>query len=131
MKPDTELYKYHTKNLRAVSSALDRVALSARNAIARTAETEVETYTRLYLTLLGAWAECRLAKLLYHSSAYAVADRQSVRAQNTHLGRWHKVVELAFRKYYKIPKADLNEHTLVHSANSRFQTLKSLLDSEL
>ncbi|MBL8812467.1 MAG: hypothetical protein JNM43_20045 [Planctomycetaceae bacterium] len=131
MKPRKKLYEFHTANLRAVSAALDRVAASTRTAIASNVPPEIETFTRLYAMLLGAWAECRLAKLLYHPNAYNDADCQTVRNQSTHLDRWHKVVELAFRKHYIIPHAALSENTLTHSAYSRYRTISTLLNGEL
>ena len=131
MKTRDKLYQFHTANLCAVSAALDRVAASTRNAIARNVAPEVDVFTRLYATLLGTWAECRLAKLLYHRTAYNDADCQIVRSQSTHLDRWHKVVELAFRKHYAIPHAALSAHTLTHSANARYATLSALLNDDL
>lgn len=131
MKTREKLYEFHTANLRAVSAALDRVATSTRNAIARDVAPEVDTFTRLYATLLGAWAECRLAKLLYHPHAYNGADCQIVRDQSTHFDRWHKVVELAFRKHYGVPHATLSADTLTHSAYARYQTISTLLNGEL
>lgn len=131
MKTRAKLHQFHTENLRSVNAALKRVAASTRHAIASDNASDILTFTRLYVTLLGVWAECRLAKLLFQPNAYSDADCQAVRSEDAHLDRWHKVVELAFRKHYGIPKASLSSGILQHSAHARYDTLRSLLNDEL
>src|ERR1035437_9874205 len=105
MKTPEKLYRFHVNHLRSVDNALDRVARSARDAVARSERTGIDTFVRLYALLLGAWAECRLAKLLFEPNAFTADDQKLVLISNTHLDRWHKLIEVAFRKHYNIPKA--------------------------
>jgi hypothetical protein len=131
MKSVAKLYEFHVANHRAIESALDRVALTLRDSVSREDQKNVDTFMRLYALLLGAWAESRLAKLLFEPSAFTSDERNTVEQQATHLDRWNKVIELAVRKHYGIPKAPLSEHTLPHSAYSRYQTLLDLLSNDL
>lgn len=131
MKTPDKLYEFHVANLRAVETALDRIALSMRDAVSRDDHKSIDTNTRVYALLLGAWAECRLAKLLYEPNAFTTADRATIQDETTHLARWQKVVDTAFRKHYSVPKATLSKTTLPHSAFARLQTLSDLLKDDL
>ncbi|OAI47508.1 hypothetical protein AYO44_09345 [Planctomycetaceae bacterium SCGC AG-212-F19] len=131
MKSLAKLYEFHVANHRAIESALDRVALTLRDSLSREDQKNVDTFTRLYALLLGAWAESRLAKLLYEPNAFTIDERNAVQQQPSHLDRWNKVIELAVRKHYGIPRARLSPHSLPHSAYSRYQTLLDLLSHDL
>jgi hypothetical protein len=130
-KSDEKLYRFHVANLQGVSTALNRVALALRRAVSTRDEHDAFTFTRLYALLLGAWAECRIAKLLFEPKAFSKSQRDVIDKEGSHLGRWKKTVELAFRKHYEVPKAKLSVASLSHSAYSRFSTLVNLLDNDL
>ena len=130
VKPSEKLYRFHVKNLRAVSDGLEHVFRSARNAVARGAQNEVGTYVRLLSFLLGAWSEVRLLKLLYEPNGFSETDRRHILKENA-LGRWLLVVSLAFRTHYKIPKAELCPPQLPSTAHHRLRTLIQALENEL
>lgn len=131
MKTQTQLYGYHVKNLRAIDSALVQMARRYRNAIACESKAEIDIYKRLYALILGAWAECKLSKTLFEPAGFSDSERSSIEGASSHLERWHKLVEVAFRKHYSIPKAALTEFTLDHSSFSRLSTIKDILDNVL
>jgi len=130
VKSNSKLYKYHTTNLRSVRAGLDDVFSSAKSAIARKRTTSVPTHLRLYAFLLGAWAECRLLKLLYEPKAFTDAER-SVVLCNKALDRWHTVLKIAYRRHYRVPKATLAPPALPVTAAERLRVLRSLLDDDL
>lgn len=65
MKTPDKLYKFHVANLREVDRAMEKIARSLRLAIKTEDDLTTSAFMRLYALLLGAWAECRLRKLLY------------------------------------------------------------------
>lgn len=130
MKSPEKLYKYHSKNLRAVGAGLEDVLASARSAIARGHPKSVATHLRLYAFLLGAWSEARLLKLLYEPQAFNVDERKSVLGEQALL-RWHAVLEAAYRRHYGIPNAALRPPALPATASGRLQTLQAVLDEDL
>lgn len=130
MRNSQELYKYHVANVKRVTPALDRIALTVRSAIASQDHKTLAAFLPLYMLLLGAWAECRLRKLLFEPNTFDDADRSSVEQRTSHFEKWQKVVEIAFRKHYSIPKASL-AHTLPFTAAARHEEIDRLLTSDL
>ena len=131
MKPREKLYSFHVKNLRVIDRAILRVGLACRRAISRGDEQSVASFTPVYALLLGAWAECRLRKLIYEPSGFDQAERQAILCKPSQLERWQLALELAFRKQYEIPRASLTADTLEHSAYSRYTELGDLLATNL
>jgi hypothetical protein len=125
-----KLYRYHSENLRAVDQGLEDVLSSGRAVIARGREAAVPTYVRLFAFLMGAWSECRLLKLLYEPNAFTIEER-AVILRCTALARWHKLVEVAFRKHYRIPSARLRPPALPVSAHARLSFMLDLFDRDL
>lgn len=128
----SELYRYHVKNLRELERALEQTARLAKAEIARRdPQRSLQSLVRLYAFLLGAWAECRLSKLLYEQAGLSDDERGVVLAFNTHLDRWKAVVDIAFRKHYQIPSAPLNSRVLGVSHAARREALHQVLCDDL
>lgn len=127
----SQLYKYHVENLRSLEIAISNTSISARKAIADKNLPAVESFTRLYAFLLGAWAETRLHKLLNENGAYSNQDKAKVFSQKSQLNQWHKTVEVSYRKYFNIPRAPLSIESLPHTAFHRLNSVTSILDVDL
>ncbi len=127
--PD-RLYGFHVANLRAVRTGLDDVLAAGRRAIALRRESSIATHIRLFAFMIGAWAECRLLKLLYEPDAFSDDERQVVLDEGA-LDRWMKVVEVGFRRHYRIPAASLQPPALPKTAHARFQILNSVIRDDL
>jgi hypothetical protein len=130
VKTPDRLYHFHVDNLRAVRAGLDDVLAAARRAIASRRESSIATHLRLYAFMAGAWAECRLLKLLYERQAFSDDERRVVLAE-TALARWTKVVEIAFRRHYGIPAASLEPPALPKTAHARLQILTDVIRDDL
>lgn len=131
MKPPKKLYQFHVANLQEVDRAMDKIARSLRAFVSQGDGTSVSEFMRLYALLLGAWAECRLRKLIFEPQSFDDGERKIIQGESTQLKQWQKAVELAFRRQYKIPKAPLNANVLPHSAYSRYETLSNMLINDL
>jgi len=130
--PDIKkLYKYHVANLRSIQTAIKSIALSTRRAIAEEKQQSTDSFVRLYAFLLGAWAETRLNKLLFEPISFQEAERQLILSKSTQLEKWQIAVELAFRKQYTIPFAELTEATLPFTAFARYSVILDILDKDL
>jgi hypothetical protein len=128
----TKLYSQHVANLRELHAALGNVARLARAAIASNdPERSLRTLLRLYSFLLGAWAECRLRKLLHEEFGFSDTERQAVLAQGTQLEQWEASVDAAIRKHYKLPQAVLDARTLGVAPSARRDALLDVLRNEL
>ena len=130
LKTPDKLYRYHVANLRAIQRGLDDCLASGRQAVAMGDKFATTTHTRLYMLLLGVWAEGRLLKLLYEPNAFSDADRGAVRDEKA-LQRWHAIVEHAFRRHYKIPRQALQPPALPSTAHLRLTAIKSTLEDDL
>src|SRR5713226_6689040 len=101
-RPD-DLYRFHVENLRAVEKGLRKVGRLLRRAISERDEKTESALVRLYALLLGAWAECRLRKLLFEPQGFDPNDRSAVTGCEGLFDEWAKSIELAFRKHYSVP----------------------------
>jgi hypothetical protein len=132
MAVPTKIYRYHVANLREIELALGHTERLARGAIAsRDPQKSLRSLLRLYAFLIGAWAECRLRKLLHEPSGFQVADRNQVINKPMQLEQWQTTVDVAFRKHHGIPKARLVPQVLGVSHAARREALHDVLDKEL
>ena len=125
----TKLYKFHVSNLNEIHEAMGRTALVVREAIGKGETLKVSSFTKLFALLLGAWAECRLQKLLHEKSGFATKERDLIRQKDSQLEQWREAIKIAFRKQYKLRKAPFS--ALDHSARTRLNFLLTMLDNDL
>lgn len=131
MKTPEKLYEFHVANLHAIEIALDNVARTLREAISKNDVKTMPSFMRLYALLLASWAECRLSKLLYEPRGFTDLERSGIVSRGTQIERWMVAIEVAFRKHYNIPRADLSINTLTHSAWSKYGSVIQLVDVDL
>lgn len=125
------LYKFHVENNRSIEIALKHSALAARSAIGEQNESAIKSFVSLNSFLLGAWAENRLRKILCEDSNLSDDEIGIVRAETSQLGKWQKLIEVAFRKHYLVPKVTLSEHSLPFTAAARYKVLNEVLNQDL
>lgn len=128
---DADLYKAHVSNLRAVEAGLAHIERDLNRAIGDEDSSLSDTLKKLYLFLAGAWAECRLKKLLYEPTGFTSPDRALIDAERNQSDRWKKAIEIGYRKRYKIPKAPLSANTLPGTAWFRLDAIRQLLNDDL
>src|SRR4028119_1431615 len=93
----SQIYRYHVENLRELEVALRNISRLARETIARKdPENSLRSLLRMYTLLIGAWAECRLQKLLHEEFGFTSAERGQVKSKTTQLDWWQETVDLAF-----------------------------------
>lgn len=128
----SKLYRFHVANLRELELAIGHAARLARSAIAsRDPQQSLRSLLRLYALLIGAWAECRLRKLLHEEFGFAAEERAVVLAGATQLEQWRMTVDLAFRKHHKVSKAELDARVLGVAHAARRNALHDTLNNEL
>src|SRR5262249_5600999 len=104
---DRRLYSQHVANLRELELAVSHVARLARSAISSgDPQRSVQSLVRLYAFLIGAWAECRLKKLLFEDNGFSPEERAKVLAEDTQLKQWQTCVDESFRKHHNIRRAE-------------------------
>jgi len=126
-----KLYKYYVKNLKSLEIAIKSTALSARKSISEQNKNSIQSFVRLYAFLLGAWAETRLGKLLLERTGFTEDERRDVLKEHTQLDQWNKAVEMAFRKHFQVPRAELEPPNISHTANHRYLSLKETIKVHL
>lgn len=127
-----KLYKYHVENLRELERAITQTARLAKAEIGRgDPQNCLRSLLRLYSFLLGAWAECRLKKLLHEQRGFEQFEREEILSKQTQLEQWKATVDGAFRKHHKIRKASLDSRVLGVSHAARREALHGVLDGEL
>lgn len=127
----SELYKAHVLNLRAVYAGISNTERELRSAIARQDDPASDTLLKILLLLTGAWAECRLKKLLYEPAGFDDNARTEILNQRTQFESWLLALEKGFRKQYKVPKVALSNETLTATAWMRYSALRDVILDEL
>lgn len=128
----SKLYLHHVANLRELELAIGHTARLARAAIAsRDPENSLRSLLRLYSFLVGAWAECRLRKLIHEEFGFNDQERKTIAGKLTQLEQWQETVDLAFKKHHKISKAPLDERSLGVAHAARRAALHEVLGQEL
>jgi hypothetical protein len=128
----SKLYLHHVANLRELELAISHVSRLARSAIAtRDPEQSLRSLLRLYSFLVGAWAECRLKKLLHEQFGFSDSERLKVLEADTQLAQWQLTVDTAFRKHHSIPNADLDSRVLGVSHSARRSAVHEVLQGDL
>ena len=125
------LYTYYVANLRSLEIAIQSTALSARRAISEDNSKSVQSFIRLYAFLVGAWAETRLGKLLLEKSGFSSTDRKLILGESTQLDQWFRTVEMAFRKHFHVPRAELKPPNISHTHSLRYSTLIEIINVQL
>jgi len=85
----------------------------------------------MYSFLIGAWAECRLQKLLHEEFGFSDIERTEVNSQDTQLAQWKMSVDLAFRKHHSIRNAPLDKRVLGVATAARREALLEVLEKDL
>ena len=80
---------------------------------------------------MGAWAECRLRKLLHEEFGFSDQERSTILEKSSQLEQWQETVDAAFRKHHKITKAVLDERSLGVAHAARRAALHEVLSDEL
>ena len=128
----SRIYSQHVANLRELEHALTHTARLAREQIASgDPQRGLRSLLRLYSFLIGAWAECRLKKLLHEEFGFSEADRDKITSHSTQLDQWKAAVDFAFRKHHHISRAPLDETNLGVAHAARRAALLDVLDNEL
>ena len=132
VRAPSKMYMHHVENLRELERAIVQTARLAKAEIAgRDPQQSLRTLLRLYSFLLGAWAECRLRKLLHEQYGFNETERAHILAADSQLAQWERTVDSAFRKHHGVPRAELNSRVLGVSHAARRDALHSVLSGEL
>jgi hypothetical protein len=128
---DEKLYRAHVKNLRAVEAGITQIDRDLNRAIAEENSALAATHKRIYLFLAGAWAECRLRKLVYENGGFSSADRALIAGERSQADRWKKALELGYRKRYGVRRAALSEATLPGTSWFRYEAIRAIISDSL
>lgn len=132
VRAPSKIYLHHVENLRELERAIGQTARLAKAEIARgDPQQSLRSLLRLYSFLLGAWAECRLRKLLHEQFGFNNEEREHVLGADTQLEQWQRTVDIAFRKHHNVPQAELTSRVLGVSHAARRSALHSILSGEL
>lgn len=128
----SKLYTQHVANLRELELAIGHSERMAKSAIASNdPQNSLRSLLRLYSFLIGAWAETRLRKLLHEEFGFDAAERTLIESESTQLAEWQKCIEVAYRKHFRITRAELDQNSLGVAENARFRALNDSLENEL
>jgi len=128
----SKIYRHHVANLRELELAIGHAARIARAEIASgDPRNSLRSMLRLYSFLVGAWAECRLQKLLHETNGFSEKEREVIGQAKTQLEQWERTVDLGFRKHHQVWKAPLIAKNIGVTHAARREALHAVLSNEL
>ena len=127
---ESELYAAHAKNLRSLETALMRIFRELNSALSRDDKSTSNALMKTAMLLLGSWAEVRLLKLQFEPNGFDPRDRSIIVSERSQINRWHKALEIGFRKRNNLPRANL-ETALPVTHRAYFVTLRDALNESL
>ena len=110
---------------------MDRIQLAIRRAISTSDQPTTASFVPLFALLIGAWAECRLKKVLYEPSGFEAAARTAIFSVRSQYDRWTAALGAAFRKRFGVATAALNKNSMPFTAAARYDEARELLETEL
>jgi hypothetical protein len=128
---DSKLYKYNTENMKATAVVLDNIALSCKDDIRKSNDLAVKSYVSVYTLFLGAWIENKARKLVLEKDSFTKEEQVIINNESSQYDKWKKIIEVAFRKHYSIPHAELNDMSLPFSAFTKYEALYNILETYL
>lgn len=126
----SDLYKAHVKNLRAVDHALRKIFRELNASLARRDDGSADALLKTAMLLLGAWAENRLRKLMLEPNGFTQPQQAQVDAPNSQIDKWKKALEVGFRKRYGVANAELGV-ALPLTPRSQYQALLDVINKDL
>lgn len=124
-----DLYRFHVANLRSITRAINEVETLAKRSIKEKKLSDIDSLLRTHVLLLGAWAECRLKKLLYEAGGFHAPDRATIKSKRTQLDQWVATIELGFKNRYGV--RSLTSRSLNHTAYQRYRTIVDAVDQDI
>ncbi|WP_156807931.1 hypothetical protein [Henriciella marina] len=126
-----QLYRAHVKNLRAIETALTHTRLSMKQALSATNDATADVHLKTVLLLTGAWAECRLNKLVYEPGGLSEADRALVQS-GTQYDQWLTVIKTGFQnRYINSARRNVEEPHVNADTRARYDRITSSVDTHL
>lgn len=118
LKNYMDIYKAYSKNLRAIDKTLVYLSRSVKDHTRKKQDTAAVLLTRTYALMLGAWAECRLCKLLHMAGGFDMRNVDSIQRVKNIKNRWRRVIDTAFKKHYGVGR--LTMRALGHTTHGRY-----------
>lgn len=124
------LFHAHSRNLRALDNSLTYTAIAVKRELRHSQTVVADIHTKIYALLLGAWAECRLNKLLEKKGGFDEKQVSSIRNGRTIQDKWDRLIKTAFKHHYKVNKR-ITEKKLGHTAYARYSSLLDIVRLQL
>lgn len=125
------LYEAASKNHREVEKALTQLERAIKRCIRDNDSAAVTSLTPAQLLLVSIKAESRMIKILHQPGGFTAGEREQVLAEDQAIERWRSMIEVAFRKHFKIKPRNRLEDGLDHDSLAKRATLHGLIDDEL
>lgn len=125
------LYEAASRNFREVEKALTQLERAINRSVRDSDEAAVEALTQGQALLVAVKAEARLTKVITMPSGLTASDRETALAEGTALDRWKAVVNLSFRRHYRVAHKRALEDRLDHDVLAKRTTLHDLIDHDL
>ena len=123
-------YKAHVLNLRELENALIHFNRQLNYAVASNNPVAEKAFMKIYLLIIGAWAEVRLLKVLFERNSFDNDKINQIMEERTLFLKWKKAVYLGFCKKYNV-RGELTEGKIGFDAFSKYEKIQKLLDEDL
>jgi hypothetical protein len=129
--PSTPEYEKHSENLAEVRKFLLQIERIHKNAIRRNSQPEILALSRTQFLTIGIEAEAILRKIVADPTGFNDIERDAIWSARSKIDQWLKVLELAFRRHYRVLLHHPLNSALAPITLSRYEQLSAVIDDHV
>lgn len=129
--PSTPEYQKHAANLAEVRKFRVQIERIHKNAIRRGAQPEILALSRTQFLTIGIEAEAILRKIVADPTGFNDTERNVIWSTRSKVDQWLKVLELAFRRHYRVLLHRPLDSVLAPIPLIRYQQLSAVIDDDI
>ena len=130
------IYAFCVENQKQITQSMNYLGRTIHTAIATNkSATEIDSLIRLYILIIGIWAETRLQKIIHEPNSFTDIDRTVIcgnRNQKPKIVQWKVVVDLGYAKSNNLPMVyPIDVYKLSPEDQHHRQLIHKILDQDL
>jgi hypothetical protein len=122
---------FHSENLAEVRKFLLQIERIHKNAIRRNSQPEILALSRTQFLTIGIEAEAILRKIVADPTGFNDIERDAIWSARSKIDQWLKVLELAFRRHYRVLLHHPLNSALAPITLSRYEQLSAVIDDHV
>jgi hypothetical protein len=125
------MHEATVKNFRQVEKGLTQLERTINRLVMYNDLGSVDALVPVQLLLVSIKAEARIMKIVYMRDGLTPDERESVLSETKAVERWLRIIDIAFRRHYRVAARRRLEDQLDHDVLAKRTTMHDLISNEL